>query len=828
MQKIFSVILFFCLGFSQAQIPEKLNASEIHHEIQKLNFLGSVLYLGAHPDDENTRLISYFSNEKKARTAYLSITRGDGGQNLIGPELSEELGVIRTQELLAARRMDGGQQFFTRAKDFGFSKNPEETLEIWNKDKVLSDVVWVMRKFKPDVVVNRFDHRSPGTTHGHHTSSAILSLEAFDLASNPEAYPDQLESTAVANPKRAFFNTSYWFYGSREAFEEADKSDLLSIDMGVYFPQLGLSNSEIAALSRSQHQSQGFGSTGTRGKAKEYLELLKGEMPKEDIFEGIDTSWNRIKGGQEIGRILYEVEKNFDFTNPAASLEALVKAYTLLQNLEDQHWKAVKTEHLKEIIAASAGLYLEAVAQNPSATPGEQLPVDLEAINRCNYPIGLKSVELKPNNSSIRPDQPLENNLGWHEELELKIPENADNSSPYWLRKEATNGMFQVADRKLIGLPENPLNTKAIFTLDFDGTEISFEKPVVYKFNDAVVGESYRPFTIIPEVSVSFDRDMLIFQDEKKRSVSLQLTAGKKEVEGTLRLEAGKGWKIQPQEHSFKLDQKGSSVSLHFDITPPGDQQETFLKPVAEIGNKEFSEEVVFIDYEHIPQQTLVLPAKLKLARLDLKKNGENIGYIEGAGDVVPESLEQIGYRVTKISPSTISAASLKKYDAVVVGIRAYNTVEELKYRQGALLEYVKNGGNLILQYNTSQGMLLDNPAPYLLKLSRDRVTDERSQVRFLAEDHPVLNTPNKITNEDFKGWVQERGLYFPEEWGEAFTPVLSMNDKNETPKEGSLLVAEYGEGFFIYTGLSFFRQFPAGVPGAFRLFTNLISIGKE
>ncbi|HSP11634.1 MAG TPA: PIG-L family deacetylase [Salegentibacter sp.] len=828
MPKIFSVLLFFVLGFTQAQSPEKLNASEIHQEIKKLNFLGSVLYVGAHPDDENTQLISYFANKKKARVAYLSLTRGDGGQNLIGPELQEQLGLIRTQELLGARKIDGGEQIFTRAKDFGYSKNPEETLKIWDKDKVLGDVVLAIRKFKPDVIINRFDHRSPGSTHGHHTSSALLSLEAFELAADSTAYSEQLNSTAAFQPKRVFFNTSHWFYGSREAFEKADKSAMLSLDVGVYFPELGLSNSEIAALSRSQHQSQGFGSTGTRGTSNEYLELIKGDMPESDVFEGIDTSWSRIEGGRKIGEILEKVETNFNFRDPSQSLPELIEAYKLIQGLEDGHWKEVKTNQIKEIIAACSGLFLEAVAATPSVTAGEKVLLDLEAINRSSYPITLNSVELRPNNSRLEVEQDLDDNQSWTSELDFHLPETIKNTSPYWLQKEATNGMYLVEDPKMIGLPESPVATQANFKMNFNGTEIAFTKPVIYKYNDAVVGETYRPFMIIPEVSVSFEKNVEIFENDEPRSISVVIKAGRDNLKGSLKLESGKNWKTLPESADFRINQKGGTAILTFEIIPPDDQDETFIKPVAKIGEKEYTDELIQIDYKHIPLQNLVMPANLKAVRIEIQKKGEYIGYIAGAGDAVPQSLEQIGYRVDQVDPAEISSTSLSKFDAVVTGIRAYNVVDELKYAQKHLLEYVRNGGNLIVQYNTSRGMLIDNPAPYPLQLSRNRVTDEKAEVDFLDENHPILNTPNKITSKDFENWIQERGLYFPDEWSEEFKPVFSMHDEGEEPKQGSLLVAKYGEGYFIYTGLSFFRQFPEGVPGAYRLFANMVSIGKE
>ncbi|RTL14003.1 MAG: PIG-L family deacetylase, partial [Flavobacteriaceae bacterium] len=356
MNRSFTSFFIFFISLSiWAQAPQKLNSVEIYEQIQKLNFLGKVLYLAAHPDDENTKLITYFSNHYHAQTAYLSLTRGDGGQNLIGTELREKLGAIRTQELLAARRIDGGEQFFTRANDFGFSKEPNETFAIWNKDEVMEDVIQVMETFRPDIIVNRFAHNTPGTTHGHHTASAMLNLEAYDIIKH--------------KPKRIFFNTSWWFYGSQEAFDAADKSNFLAINSNVFYPLKGKSNNEIAALSRSQHKCQGFGTLGTRGDEIEYLELLKGDLPNSNnLFEGIDTSWNRVKGGNEIGKILYEIEKNFNFGNPSVHIPNLIQAYDLIQKLEDSHWKEIKTKQIIKIIEACSGLFMEAIADSETIT----------------------------------------------------------------------------------------------------------------------------------------------------------------------------------------------------------------------------------------------------------------------------------------------------------------------------------------------------------------------------------------------------------------------------------------------------------------------------
>ena len=830
MRKLFCLIIFLFTSLLQAQKPEKLSSSEIYSEIEKLNFLGSVLYIAAHPDDENTRLISYFSNELNARTAYLSLTRGDGGQNLIGPQLRELLGVIRTQELLAARKIDGGEQLFTRANDFGYSKTPEETLSIWNEEEVLKDVVRAVRKFQPDVIINRFDANSAGETHGHHTSSAILSARAFDLAGDPKKYPELAKELGTWQPKKLFFNTSPWFYESQEAFDAADKSGFVTFDTGVYFPLKGLSNTEIASLSRSQHQSQGFGSTGTRGTAAEYIELLKGTHPKNNnnVFHGINTSWSRVKGGKEIGEILQKVQQNFDFKNPAASVPQLVKAYQLILKLDDAHWKKIKSEQVKDIIAASLGLYLEAVTESSMATPGETIKVDLEAINRSDLPAELVGIRLQPEAKELQLHHALTNNQEFLEGVEFTIPKNVNFTSPYWLNEQGSLGMYKVEDSENIGLPETPRQLKAEFILKINGVNIPFERNLIYKYNDPVTGETYLPFEIVPALSVSTEADVLVFANNSSKRIPVKIKAMKSDISGTLFPGKLNGWKITPEKHVFESLQKGEEKTFYFEVTPPALQDTYIFHPFAQVEQERFDKAVIQMAYSHIPLQTMVLPNETKLVKLDIQKRGNLIGYIQGAGDVVPEALLQMGYEVEEINPEDISAGNLKKFDAVVVGIRAYNTVDHLKYRQQVLFDYVKQGGNLIIQYNTSRGLVTEDLAPYPLKLSRDRVTDEQSKVTFLAPDHPVLNFPNKITSEDFEGWVQERGLYFPDEWAKEFTPVLSMNDKGETPKQGSLLIAPYGDGHYIYTGLSFFREFPAGVPGAFRLFANMLSLEKE
>jgi LmbE family N-acetylglucosaminyl deacetylase len=821
-------ILYTSICISQK--PIKQNTSEIYESVKKLNFLGSVLYVAAHPDDENTRLISYFSNHVKARTGYLSMTRGDGGQNLIGSEIRELLGVIRTQELLAARRVDGGEQFFTRANDFGYSKHPDETLVVWNKDEVLKDLVSRIRNFKPDIIINRFNHRTPGSTHGHHTSSAMLSVEAFDLA-NDKNYKTHVGSTDLWQPKRVFFNTHWWFYGSQKKFAEVDKSKMLNFDIGLFSSSSGLSNNEVASIASSQHLSQGFGRQTTRGSEKEYVEFLKGDFPndKTNIFDGIDTSWNRVNGGKAIGEILGLVEQNFSFKDPSVHLPDLLKAYQLIQKIDDQHWKTIKTKELLAIIQSCAGLYLEVSSNTSTVTASDKAKLSLEVLNRSNTEIKLKSIEVSTKETTVLKDILLKNNAKEILQDSIDIPlDDLKYTAPYWLEKKGTLGMYTVVDEVLIGKPETPRGVHVDFNLEINNIPITISKPVVYRYSKPDKGELYKPFEILPEVTASITDKVIIFSDDKAKQISVKVKAHKGDLKGSVSLAYPKEWKVSPKAIDFNILQKGGEEIVNFMITPPLGQSEGKLTPMSNINGRIYTKELIEINYDHIPTQSVLLPSESKIVKLEIEKKGQRIAYIQGAGDKIPENLRQIGYTVTELKGDQIKLENLQNFDAVVLGLRAYNIDDASRFYQSELHSYVEQGGTLLVQYNTSRRQKVAQVAPYELKLSRDRVTDENSEVTILNTDHEVLNYPNKITNNDFKGWVQERGLYFPDEWSDEFTPLLSMNDKGESPKEGSLLIAKYGKGNFIYTGLSFFRELPAGVPGAYRLFANLLSVGKN
>jgi LmbE family N-acetylglucosaminyl deacetylase len=802
------------------------NAAEIKLGLRKLNFLGSVLYVAAHPDDENTRVIAYLAGERLAATAYLSMTRGDGGQNLIGPEIRDLLGLIRTQELLAARRLDGGEQFFTRANDFGFSKNVEETFRTWNKDEIMSDVVRVIRKYQPDVIITRFPPDAPGN-HGHHSASAVLAREAFDLTARSEVYPAQVKQYGTWQVKRLFTNTGRWW---NDRINE-NTPGVVTLNVGTYNTLLGKSYSEIAAESRTQHKSQGFGSPGRRGDAQEFFEFVKGDPATKDIFDDVNTTWTRVKGGDKVQSILTKAIADFNEEKPELIVPALLAARKEISGLEACIWKDRKLKEVNELIQDCLGLYVDATASWFNASPGEGLRLSFEIVNRSTSPLKLQAI----NSTILGFDSIANTTLGPNKLVTFKsrktLSANASYSGPYWLNEDHTVGLFNVKDQSLIGQPENDPAVTVQFTfVDNSGEILSVSCPVVFKWTDPVKGELQRPVEIVPPVAVSLSSPVYLFKDEAAQHVSVKLkSASALPQAGTVRLKLPAGWKSEPAAADYNLTVPGMESSAVFTVTPGKEELTSELFAVASTGGKEYDRSIQTITYDHIPIQTLIPKAKSKLVRANIKKEGGVVGYIMGAGDDVPAALRNIGYEVWQMKNDEVTLANLRKADAVVLGVRALNTNERIRFMMPELLEYVKQGGTLIVQYNTSHDLEIDADkfAPYPLTLSRDRVSEEDSEARILNATHPVLTYPNSIKASDFEGWVQERGLYFPNKWDEHYEAVLSFNDKGEQPKDGSLLIAKYGEGHYVYTGLSFFRELPEGVAGAYKLFANIVSLGK-
>ena len=808
-------LLFFYLfvSFTSSNLKAQSSA-EIYKQIKKLNFLGTVLYFAAHPDDENTRVISYFSNHLLARTAYLSLTRGDGGQNLIGPELREGLGLIRTQELIAARKIDGGLQFFTMANDFGYSKNPEETFDFWEKDKILNQTIDRINEFKPDIIINRFNVASSGRTHGHHTASAVISNLAFKKL---------YENTAAGNwkPKRLFFNTSWYFYGGRESFNRADKTGLISIDMGVYDPLTGKSNSEIAALSRSQHKSQGFGSSPALGSRTEYLSLVQGQpIIGNDPFEGINTSWTRVRGGKNIEKIINEIIANFDLTTPLKSVPKLLEAGDLINKIDDQHWRLIKLNEIKSIILNCLGIEIQANTSIPFGVKGESLDVNLLINNPSSAEVVLKKVVLK--NKTYQVSRQMRKNEVFSKKINHIINESI--SSPYWLIQEGEKGIYKTNRKEIVGLPNTPPPLVLKLYLLIEGKNIEVQKPLKYRKNDPVKGEVTTTFQVLPSATANLNTPVQLFGTGQTKKVIVQVKNLGKSFRGKLSLKSPESWVIEPSHQEVMIDGKGIEKEFIFNVTAPKSEEVVQLRPELTNDKEKIQSAIQEISYDHIPQQYIVQPSSTRAVALNLKTGVERVAYINGAGDNVAESIEAVGVIVEKFDSEDITLEKLNSFDAVILGIRAFNVHESLSYKKNVLWKYAHQGGNLLIQYNTSRGLKTRTITPYSIELSRDRITDENSKVKMLDSKHPVLNSPNKISLEDFEGWVQERGLYFPKQWDKNFSPLFEMSDPGEQPKRGALLVANYGEGKVVYTGLSFFRQLPAGVPGAYRLFFNLIA----
>ncbi len=802
-----------------AQRIQMPDAAEIQLGLEKLNVLGSVLYVAAHPDDENTAALAYFSKGAKWRTGYLSLTRGDGGQNLIGSEQGAEIGIIRTQELLAARGIDGAEQFFTRAVDFGYSKTPEETLAFWGEEAVLADVVWVIRWFRPDVIVTRFPVDA-SSGHGHHTASAQLARDAFHAAADPERFPEQLDRVEPWQAKRLFWN------GWR--LSEQEQAGAVRVDVGEFNPLLGDSYSEIAATSRSMHKSQGFGAAGTRGTRYEYFKLVEGSLEGNHLLAGIDTTWSRVAGGQSLGAALGEIAERFDPKNPAASLPGLLDAYSELKRLAPTGWGQVKEKELLGLIQACAGLWIEAISTDFAAAPGDTATVNTMLVNRSSFPFRLKSISFENSEPPSVQDTVLENNTPHTIESSVRISSGHPTSQPYWLRDSPEKALFTVRDQALIGAAENAPSLQARITLDGQGTELEYLVPVLYRWTDRVDGESYRLFEVRPKVTVELGGGVRIFADAEPQHVRVRVTANSPDVDGTLRLAGNPDWQVVPQSVAFSLAGKYDEAEFSFQVTPPNAAGDAVFVAEADVDGRRFSRALVTISHPHIKRQVYFPESTIKMVKLDVERRGDSIGYIDGSGDEVADGLRRLGYDVTALSDDDLESGDLGRFDAIVAGIRAYNTRERLAVVQPRLLRYVEEGGTLIVQYNVSRGLVTQDIGPYPFTIGRDRVSEEDAQVTILAPDHELLRFPNTITQRDFAGWVQERGLYFASEWDDRYETVLASHDAREPETAGGLLFARYGNGVFIYSGISWFRQLPAGVPGAYRLFANMISSGQD
>ena len=796
-----------------------MNAVELQQAIKKISVLGSVLYVAAHPDDENTALLAYLAQGKLYRTAYLSVTRGEGGQNLIGSEQGAELGIIRTQELLAARRIDGAEQFFTRAIDFGYSKSSEEAIRLWNKDSVVKDMVWVIRNFRPDIIITRFSPTLGG--HGQHLASAILAEEAFRAAGDSTKYSDQLRYVKPWKPKRLLFN--HFRFGNENSNKENAPS--IKIDVGEYNPLLGKSFTEIAGISRTMHKSQAMGSPQNRGSNVNEFVVTSGEPAKNDLFEGIDLGWQRIGSGKKIEKMIASIHKNFDLEKPEKNIPALVQLYHELNSIKNESWVEIKKKEVQNIIQSCAGLFIDVTAPEYSISQTVEANVTVSLLNRSNSKIEVTKIAIPQSNKDTILNLVLQNNQPQSLILRAIIayPERNQN----WIVENQQRYLYNIDDQFHVGLSQSSPPITARIILRIEKESFIIDAPVRYKWIDPIDGELYRNVYGENNISLSLqDKNILFTNDSTNKSIRVTVKSNASNCAGivSLKLQNSRG---ENQAQSFSLSKRNDDTVLTFIVKPPKQTTTDKYMVTATTSEKEFYGSNKIIQHSHIPPQVIHIPSEGKLVRIDLQKKGKSIGYIAGAGDEIPTTLEQMGYSVQLISDDELQSSTLLTYDAIVAGVRAYNTRTQLRAMQNTLMKYVEQGGTYIVQYQTPQKGETENIGPYPFSISRDRVTDETATLNFVHPNHVLLATPNKISANDFDGWIQERGLSFADKWDARYETVLSCSDPNEKALEGGLLVAHFGKGYFIYTGYAFFRQLPAGVGGAFRLFANLLSIGK-
>lgn len=840
----------------EAQLRPFNGAPEIQQSLYKLNELGTVLMIAAHPDDERTSVLAYFARGRHMRTAYLSLTRGEGGQNLIGSEQGARLGLIRTNELLDARVVDGAEQFFTRAIDFGFSKTVAETLQKWGHDRILGDVVWVIRNYRPDVIVLVFSG-TPRDGHGHHQTSAILGKEAFEAAGDARRFPEQLRYVQPWRAKRIV--RAGGFFGGPQgggrggAQQQPAPASAGEADTGAFNPALGYSYDELAVLSRSLHHSQGTGAMRRPGGGVTPFELIGGEPAAKDLFEGIDTTWNRLAGGAPITAILKEAIRSFEPAHPEKALPFLAKARPLIAKIDDR-LATVKLVQIDETIALCAGLWAEAQAREPEVSPGAPLTVTTTLVNRSPAAIRFEGAAMEGMWNEPLPNPPA--NLAFNQPLALDftkaVPAGQPYSQPYWLAKPPSGDVYTVEDQSLLGRADTPAVAHVRIRLSLDGVPFELVRPVHYRYASRAEGERERSLVIVPPVAVNPPEPVAIFRTASARQVHVGVRANMANASGSLRLDVPPGWKAAPQSQPFQIAAAGEQQELVFEVTPPAEESVTWLRAVATVGGRDIASGMETIDYPHIPIQTLFPPSNIKLVRAEIKVTAKKVGYIMGAGDEMPDALRQLGLDVTLLTPTDLAQGDLSRFDAVVAGVRAYNVRADVKANHPRLMRYVENGGTYIVQYNTAEGGGPGGPGgggrggpgpgggpaaqqqaprlnigPYPITVpggNQWRVTVEDAPVTFPHADSRLLQYPNHISEKDFQGWVQERGLYFATQWDPRYETVLAAVDPGEKPQEGGQLWARYGKGVYIFTSYSWFRQLPAGVPGAYRLFANLLS----
>ena len=821
MRKLLSALALSCTAaISGAQQVRPASSDKIYNEICGMRHLVNVLYVAAHPDDENTRLLAWLVNDRHIRTAYLSLTRGDGGQNILGSEQGDALGLIRTHELMEARKIDGAEQFFSRAIDFGFSKNYKETFNHWPEYMLTSDVVWVMRKYRPDVVICRFPPNKDAG-HGQHAASAILAADAFKAAGDKKQYTEQLQYYPAWQPKRLLLNT--YRFGDRNTTSE----DQFKVKVGQYVPTLGMGSGELAGISRSVHKSQGAGTPSVPGIQTEYFKLVNGDSITTSLFDGIDITWGRVQR-PDIGADLKAIAEGFDFEHPGASIPALIALRKKIATVKDEYWRTQKLKDIDKTILDCSGIMAELYAKVPQAVAGAALPFTLHIIARPETPVLLTGMSWGNGDTTINKALPADTLLNI--EHTVMIPAGAPVTQPYWLAKPHTQfSLFTVPNDTLLGLPETPDDLNAILKLNIGGVAIDVPVPLSYKKLDPVKGDVVEQLRIVPDMSLNFVTSLLIAHKGQPVMADVHIHAFKGIKNATLVIYNKEG--AVPAIDNITLAANTDTVinvNIPEFVMGRGNDGYYLWASVSADG-KTYDQWQELIQYSHIPTLQYFNQPYTRVINANWKCTAKRIGYVEGAGDYIPMLLRLAGLDVDILKEADFSdPARLKKYDAIMTGIRAVNVEKRMATWLPILLKYAENGGTLVMQYNTTQDMSTTKLGPYPFTIASDlRVTEEDAKIDFTDSKSRLLNYPNKITAADFDNWVQERGLYFASKWDDKYATPFSMHDADEQPLMGSTLYTKWGKGNYIYTTLSFSRQLPAGNTGAIRLLMNMLSVGK-
>ena len=857
----FSVIHFSFSVYPQVRPVYDLGAIGLGQLLKRLQTTASAMHTGAHPDDEDSGLLAYLARKEQARTVYLSLNRGDGGQNVIGEELFEPLGVIRTEELLQARRLDGGEQMFTRVMDYGFSKKREEAARIWGEQLTLGDMVRAIRLYRPMVIISRFS----GTTadgHGQHQLAGYLTPIAFKAAADPNQFPEHLkEGLRPWQAKK--------FYMSQGFRANPENAPTLILNTGEYDLMIGRSYFEIAMEGRSQHKSQEMGLLELRGKQTSGMRLLENFGNKTDketsVFDGLDTSIKGIaaltnnsedafaKKLDDLQETAEKALKDYEPYAPQKLNPLLAKGYKQAheaemstRNADSKFMLRQKQKEFARALQMASGVVVDALADTEGIVPGNSTNVAVRVFAPANAEVKVENVALKVPDGWMAnaSPEPIQQESGFRPRREdafyasfftLTAPQSAKPTQPYWLENPRNpNFTFDWSmEDAAKNMPfQSPLVTAEV-KMEIGGQEITLEREVQYRYADDIRGELRRELTVVPAVTVGLESNLLIApvspKAGKHRLVMTVTNNSPSEIKGTGKFNAPAGWTISPKSADFSLAQKGDKTALSFEVTiPAGTKPNSYdLTANAVAGGKTYDWQMQEIAYPHIQTHRLYSKANVKAQVLNLKISPVKIGYIMGSGDKVPQAIQRLGLNVAMLDEKDLSTGNLNGYDTIIVGVRASQIRPDYVANNGRLTEFMNKGGTLIVQYQQQEYVRLNLP-PYPAKMNGNiRTVDENAPVKILEPTHPIFNFPNKITEADFADWVQERNLYTLTEFDAKYTPLLETHDEGEPESKGGMLYANVGKGKFVYTAYSWFRQLPTGNPGAYRIFANMLSLPK-